>query len=292
MRDRGARGSRGRGTGRTAIRLLGAAILAAALPATAGEEGSGSASPGVDLLGTWFVVVHFTDVATANPEADRWEDRVWVFEEKGSRILWTEYPIVVFDDRSGRFESRQGNTRARTLSRWMPNEAQLAEIAAGPRVNSRGAKSKTLRADPDGDLQSMGALRAQAAMTIGYHESWSIASPDSLPVFSREDVMGTGRPTRAGDADQAIEGLTRYTTREVVDPDTLRGSYQRDEYRRGEFVMMRAGDVQGLESDGRSPNEKAADRAREAYEAEVRRRVQEGDPEVLRELRESRRNDR
>ncbi len=38
-------------------------------------------------------------------ERERWEDRVWVFEKAGSRIKWTDFPIVVFD------ALQQGNLR-------------------------------------------------------------------------------------------------------------------------------------------------------------------------------------
>lgn len=265
-----------------ATTLLGGATRAA-------EE----AAPQVDLLGTWFVVMHYRDVATANPEADRWEDRVWVFERKGSRLHWTDYPIVVFEDGTGRFESRGGNTRARTLQAWMPNEAQRQEIAEGPQVNSRGSKTKSLRGSDARGYASTGGLRAQGAMTIGYHESWSIEDPTSLPVFTREDIMGTGRSTKAGGRDQTLEGVTRWTTTSIDENGTLHGTYRRDENRSGEFFMMRSGPVRDLETDGRTPNEKAFDRAREqltaarqAYIDDLMERAKNGDEEARRELQE------
>ena len=49
-----------------------------------------------DIAGTWYVLVHYKDDAAGNPDAERWDDRVWVFERKGSRMRWTEYPIAVF----------------------------------------------------------------------------------------------------------------------------------------------------------------------------------------------------
>ncbi|MGH0035016.1 MAG: hypothetical protein ACQGVK_08300 [Myxococcota bacterium] len=280
-------------------RSSGAAAWLAALALAALAPGAARAaeepSDGVDLIGTWFVVAHYRDTATANPEADRWEDRVWIFERKGSRLQWTDYPIVVFEDPTGRFEARGANTRARTLSAWVPNEAQREEIAEGPRVNGRGSKAKSLRGSDDRGYASTGGLRAQGAMTIGYHESWSIDAPTTLPVFTREDVMGTGRSRRAGGADQTLEGVTRWTTRSVEADGTLRGDYQRDENRRGDFIMMRAGSVRDLESDGRTPNEKAADRAREqisdgfdAYVEELMKRIKAGDDEAREELRQLR----
>ena len=110
----------------------------------------------VDLIGSWFVLIHYRDSATANPDSDRWKDRVWTFEMKGSRLHWTDHPIVVFGDTSGRFEARGGNRRARVLAAWQPNEAQRQEIQAGLRVNSRGAKTKSLRGSFESGWESVG----------------------------------------------------------------------------------------------------------------------------------------
>jgi hypothetical protein len=260
-----------------------AAGLSLALPAVAAASADGAAP---DLLGTWFVIVHYRDSATNNPDAERWEDKVWVFEEKGSRLQWTEYPIVVFDDASGRFEDVGGH-RARTLSFWEPNDAQLAQIAEGPRVNSRGSKSKTLRGSPEKGFESFGQMRAMSASVIGYHETWSIGDPTGLPVFTRDDVLGTGRAAQAGGDKQNMEGRTRYTTEEVlVEGKLLRGSYARDENRRGSFQMLRAGPAQGLPTDGPTPNEKARQRVEEEIRKEMERRLKEADPETIREIRE------
>ena len=61
---------------------------------------------------------------------------------KGSRLRWTEYPMVIFGDGTGRFESLGTNRASRVLQHWEPNKAQRAEIASGLQVNSRGSKSK------------------------------------------------------------------------------------------------------------------------------------------------------
>ena len=47
------------------------------------------AAAAVDLIGTWFVLIHYRDSMTANPDSDRWEDKVWKIEQKGSRLQWT-----------------------------------------------------------------------------------------------------------------------------------------------------------------------------------------------------------
>ena len=106
------------------------------------------ASAEIDLIGSWFVLIHYRDSQTANPDSDRWEDKVWRIEKKGSRLQWTEYPIVVFNDGSGRFGRVGRNPRSRLLHKWEPNEAQMREILEGVQVNSRGSKTKACAAHP------------------------------------------------------------------------------------------------------------------------------------------------
>ena len=88
------------------------------------------------LAGTWHVLVHYKDANATHPDEQRWDDRVWVFEKTGDRLKWTEYPIAVFADESGRFERRSTGQLARVLGYWEPSEAQLAEIAGRSRAQS------------------------------------------------------------------------------------------------------------------------------------------------------------
>jgi len=235
----------------------------------------------VDLTGTWFVLIHYTDSATANPDADRWEDKVWKIEKKGSRLQWTEYPIVVFDDGSGRFGRVGGNARARLLRKWEPNEGQMREILEGPRVNSRGSKTKTLRGSPKRGYASTSRSRSVSAMTVGYEETWTIEKPAELPVFVRDDALGAESALATG-SDDVVSGRTRYATLEISeDGNLLTGEYARDDNKRGSFKLIRAGDVRGLESDGRTPNEKAQENFVEQLQEGIR---SAGYAEFLRQL--------
>jgi hypothetical protein len=244
---------------RFAIALCLGALLGAPLPAAAAEP--------IDLIGTWFVLIHYRDSATANPDSDRWEDKVWKFEQKGSRLVWSEYPIVVFSDGSGRFGRVGRNPRARLLHKWEPNESQMDEIHKGPRVNSRGSKTKSLRGSPKRGYKSSHTSRSTSALTVGYVETWTIDEPTTLPIFTRDDALGT-EADLATSADTVVSGRTRYATRELLDGgNVLVGSYARDENKRGTFRLIRAGDARGLESDGRSPNQKAQERRREQIRA-------------------------
>jgi hypothetical protein len=190
-----------------------------------------------DLMGSWYVLIHYRDEAANNPEVDRWEDRVWVFGKKGSRLSWTEYPVVMFSDRRGRFERTLSGATRRVLEAWEPNEAQLGEIRAGLEASVRGSRSKTLKGSPSRGYRSAGNLRSQGVSVIGYHETWSIEGLPDRPTFIRDDLMGSGRTA-------TMEGRTEYAGSEVGENGSLiRGSYERDGTRHGVFRMMRAGEV-------------------------------------------------
>ncbi len=190
----------------------------------------------VDLLGTWYVLIHYRDSATNNPDFDRWLDRIWQFEKKGSRIQWTEYPIVVFQDQAGRFERFRG-VRSRVLAYWEPNANQRSQIQAGLEINSRGSKTKSLRGSPKKGYRSTSRMRAQSASVIGYVENWSVEDLQTNPVFTFDDIMGSGRT-------ESMEGRTRYTTTAVGDDgNLLEGTFNRDGTRIGTFQLIRAGQV-------------------------------------------------
>ena len=77
---------------------------------------AGPARSEVDLNGTWHVLVHYKDDASTNPDRPRWDDRLWSFEPSGGRVRWMEWPIIVFNDDTGRFERRgTGISREKAL---------------------------------------------------------------------------------------------------------------------------------------------------------------------------------
>jgi hypothetical protein len=219
-----------------------------------------AAEPPERLLGTWHVLVHYKDANAANPDQKRWDDRVWVFEKTGDRLRWTEYPIAVFGDESGRFERRATGQFARVLGWWEPNQTQRTEIQAGLELNSRGMKSKTLRFT-QGEWRSASRPTAASVSVVSYTESWSIEGTPELPVFRREDSLG-------GERTDQLDGLTLYTTRSV-DPagDVLRGEFERDGTRRGSFMMTRAGAGRAL-----TTKRTQAERQRDAFLEAMRTR--------------------
>ncbi len=209
-----------------------AVVLIVAIAAVASAEANE-----FELLGAWHVTTHYRDSASENPEVERWDDRVWRFERRGSRLQWTEFPIVVFRDRRGRFEPGGGERTMRVLQAWEPNEAQAKEIVRGVLVNPRGARSKGLRGNPAEGYASLGGLRAESASVIGYSESWRIGRLLAKPVFTRDDILGSAHT-------ENIRGRTQYVTESVQsDGNELRGTFVRDGTRRGGFVMRRAGEL-------------------------------------------------
>jgi hypothetical protein len=217
--------------------------------AASSKTGGPEADP-IVLIGAWHLTVHYRDEASANPEADRWDDKVWRFEKRGSRMQWTEFPIVVFENREGRFETSAAERAMRTLQFWEPNSDQLAQIADGLLVNPRGAKSKGLRGSPSRGFRSAGGLRSESVGVIGYSESWSVEDLDAKPVFTQDVVMGSGRT-------EDMQGRTRYTG-ESVSPDRLevRGAFVRDGTRHGTFVLRRAGAIVLMGGKGSQSNKK------------------------------------
>jgi murein DD-endopeptidase MepM/ murein hydrolase activator NlpD len=202
---------------------------------------SAAAAESVDLTGTWYVLVHYKDSSAGNADQERWDDRVWVFANEGRKLRWTEYPIVVFGDETGRFERRETGQYARILHFWEPNEQQLANIRDGLKVNTRGSKTKTLRGSDAQGWTSEQRSTAGSASVVTYTEVWAIEGLPAQPVFTRRDMMGGGRTS-------SLEGLARYATTEVRDGGSvLVGTFERDESRRGTFTMMRSGPVGSLE---------------------------------------------
>jgi len=190
-----------------------------------------------DLDGYWYVLVHYQDKESNKPEAWRWEDRVWRFHQNGDLLEWTEWPIVSLQDETGRFESLSGNRSARVIGAWEPNAEQLADIKDGLAANSRGEKSKTLRATGSGWESGDAAGGASSAMVITYSETWSVGGSPDAPVFTRADSMGSA-------GSDTMEGRTQYRTEAVRDGGAeLTGSFDRDGSRTGRFRMIRSAEV-------------------------------------------------
>ena len=221
-------------------RALLASLLAALLPAPALAFGAD------DLVGAWHVLVHYQDSGTENADAKRWEDRIWVFEKAGDQLRWTDYPIVVFDDDTGRFEAIGGNRASRVLDYWEPNAAQQEQISAGLAINSRGSRSKALSGSDAKGWSSArrGGAGYKSSRFITYEETWNLDGLPDKPRFERQDSMGSG-------GSEDFEGRTLYETTTVeAGGNVLRGSFDRDGTRKGTFRLARSGQVHSVAEGG------------------------------------------
>lgn len=207
------------------------------------------AARAVDLAGTWYVLVHYKDDTSGKPDALRWEDRVWVFERDAEKLVWKDYPIVVFEDDEGRFErSRSGYSRV--VGAWEPSPGQRAQIQSGLEINTRGAKTKTLTGSDAAGWKTTAGAQPKSANFVTYTEAWGIRDAAGKPVFLRNETLGSA-------AMESLEGGTRFATESVAEGGAeLHGSFERDGSRHGTFRMMRAGVVSNVGKDGKTPNEK------------------------------------
>ena len=196
--------------------------------------------PRLSLAGTWHVLIHYRDANARDPQQLSWEDRIWIFERRDDRLRWTEYPIVVFADASGRFEHLGTNRSRRVEGAWQPSRAQFAQIREGLEVNTRGRRAKLLDAAEGDGWSSDTRATPGSVSVVTYTENWSVERATSLPVFRLQATLGAART-------ETLEGVTLYTSTGVDSSgDLVRGTFERDGYRRGSFRMLRAGPVAGV----------------------------------------------
>lgn len=187
------------------------------------------AARAVDLEGTWYLLVHYRDASSSNPDALRWEDRVWHFQREGERLLWTDYEVVSFVDTRGRFERNR-----RVMGPWEPSRSQRREIERGLFANPRGARVLALeeteegvwrtRADPDA------LRRSRALMSFGL--AGSVAGTRDLPVFTIDEML------RAPGSVASLSQTVLTTRSESPDDDRFTGDYARSGGRSGSFRMV------------------------------------------------------
>lgn len=217
----------------------------------------------VDLAGTWYVLIHYTDDTANDPKQPRWDDRLWTFAPKGAELEWTERTIVVFADESGRFEKLGGNRASRVVGAWEPNPGQLAQIESGLEFNTRGEKKKALRGSAsDGWTSARGGASAAGANVLSYVETWSIADPSGLPVFTRDDSLGGG-------GHESLDGRTQYTTKSIGDDGVIQGTFERDGTRHGSFRMYPSGQAGITKGSGKSQQQRMTEAFLSQYGKEL-----------------------
>jgi hypothetical protein len=191
----------------------------------------------LDLTGAWYVLIHYRDADSRDPNLEEWDERVWVFEQQGDRLRWTEYRIVIFKNDKGRFGALSSGRPVRSEGTWIPEEEQLEQIKTGLSVNARGTRVKSLKGDLDGNYRSAGVMQRDSVSVIGFSETWNVSGLTFLPTFRRSDVMESGRS-------DALAGNTEYVTKKIDrETSVLEGEFDRDGVQRGSFKMVRTGPV-------------------------------------------------
>jgi hypothetical protein len=209
-----------------AFAALGVALLCA-----------GPAAAEFDPVGTWYVLVHYRDLRSAQPDQVQWEDRLWVIEREGEGLRFREFPAVRFDDEGGRYE-RAGEVAARTLGAWEPSEAQRREIAAGLAADPYGAREKRLRRTEAGF--SSAKSRFDSARVVGFESTVEIdLAGAQAPRFVVSDTLGSSA------AAQGLEGRTEYRGEAVAPDGSVAGRFDRDGRGVGTFVLLRSGAARG-----------------------------------------------
>jgi hypothetical protein len=187
------------------------------------------AARGFELEGTWYVLVHYRDASSSNPDALRWEDRVWHFQREGERLLWTDYELVDFVDARGRFERNR-----RVVGPWEPSRSQRREIARGLFANPRGARVLALEQTEDGEWRTRAdsdALRkSRAAMSFGL--AGSLAQTRGLPVFATDEML------HHPGSIISLSHTVMTTKSASASGDRLTGDYTRSGTRTGVFRMV------------------------------------------------------
>jgi hypothetical protein len=183
----------------------------------------------VELEGTWYLLVHYRDASSANPDALRWEDRIWHFQREGERLLWTDYELVNFVDSRGRFERDR-----RVLGPWEPSRSQHREIERGLFANRRGARVLALERSEEGGwrtrVDSDALQKSRAVMSFGL--AGSIAGARDLPTFSIDEMLR--RPGSIASLSHTV-----MTTKSASSSgDRLTGSYTSSGTRTGTFRMV------------------------------------------------------
>lgn len=195
--------------------------------------------------GLWYVLVYYTDDHAMDPNAWHWEDHLWVIRQKNGNLRWREYPIVVFEDVTGRFERIGRNSLSKVTGKWEPSEDQLENIRRGLQVNDRGALSKKLkaanRAHGEGEIvwESAGPGVVTSASVITFSSTWQIERQGGMPTLSWNDLLDAGRA-------ESLDGRTEFRCERIDENGVVHGRFDRDGVRHGVFRLYPSGGPQSL----------------------------------------------
>jgi hypothetical protein len=203
------------------------------------------------IEGLWYVLIHYTDDHAMDPAAWHWEDHLWSIQREDQKLRWRDFPIVIFDDGTGRFERIGPNPLSKVSGAWEPNPGQLENIGLGLMVNDRGAQAKRLKqaTQEKADLrengeshilwESQGAAPATSASMVTFSSTWRIEERAGMPIFSWNDLLDSGRA-------KSMAGRTEFRCEEIDEKGVVYGRFDRDGVRHGRFRLYPSGDIQPL----------------------------------------------
>jgi hypothetical protein len=201
--------------------------------------------------GLWYVLIHYTDDHATDPAAWHWEDHLWSLQRKEQTLIWRDFPIVIFDDVTGRFERVGPNPLSKVSGAWEPDPGQLENIVSGLMLNERGSQSKRLKPVSQGKAdveengerrilwESPGAAPATSASMVTFSSTWRIEEAEGMPIFSWNDMLGSGRA-------ESMEGRTEFRCERIDEKGVIHGGFDRDGVRHGYFRLYPSGEVQPL----------------------------------------------
>lgn len=201
--------------------------------------------------GLWYVLIHYTDDHATHPAAWHWEEHLWSLQRKEQTLIWRDFPIVIFEDVTGRFERVGPNPLSKVSGAWEPDPGQLENIGSGLMVNERGSQSKRLKPAPQGEgdveangerhilWESRGAAPATSASMVTFSSTWRIEEAEGMPIFSWNDLLGSGRA-------ESMEGRTEFRCERIDEKGVIHGGFDRDGVRHGYFRLYPSGEAQPL----------------------------------------------
>jgi hypothetical protein len=170
----------------------------------------------LELSGDWYVLLHFKDAKSEDKSLVKFKDFAWSIQQDPERIVWTEYPYVIFDE--GTEVTRRYKMRAHEP--WEPEGLVLGLLQKHLDVSSRAERSKTLKGSCAAGFRSPPAIGSGGgARTLTFTRDWSLAfAADKVSVRIVDSLGGS-------DLLGEMQEATLYEITQRVSDGELRGTY-------------------------------------------------------------------
>ncbi len=204
--------------------LVGLWLLLAPLGVPAGPQ----EPPLLDLSGEWYVLLHYRDGNSPDPDGVRFRDFGWSIQQGEGEIVFRTYPYVVFEEELEQL--RKGYMRA--AERWDPDPATMARLREELPVSPRAATSERLLGSRAVGFRSPSSGPG-GVNTLTFTRDWRVRFEPGVVRVEIEDALGGHQGF------EEMHETTVYEIQERTGPGELRGVY-REGKREGTFRMLRA----------------------------------------------------